>query len=200
MIRVWIASPSGGMSEVLRTDSPIDAEAHYLRLARVRTAEPASLTIDPGRGHPEVAPARYRLDASWHPSAPREQVPERWRQLWAPAQQWEGPTPEQLRGLVEASGISGAEIARRIGVEPRSWRRWLSDPEEVGQGTRISYSAWVAALRLTGLLPGDEHQAAGAATIVLEPHQYDALVKRIENPPEPSEALRAAAKKRYGKR
>jgi hypothetical protein len=156
MMRIWIASPSGGMSEVLTTSSAIEAEAHYLRLALRRTPEPASLTIDPMRSD-LVASARYRLDADWHPSAPREQVVERWRQLWADAEQWVGPTPEQLRGLVEASGMSGGDIARSVGVNPRTWRRWLSDPEGEASHVPISYSTWVAALRLTGLLPDDEH-------------------------------------------
>jgi hypothetical protein len=178
-MRIWIASPSGGMSEVLTTASPVEAEAHYLRLAMVRTPEPASLTIDPMRGD-LVAPARYRLDAGWHAGAPREQLVERWRQLWAPADQWAGPTPEQLRGLVAASGMSGSEIARHIGVQPRTWRRWLADPEGEASHVPISYSTWIAALRLTGLLPDDEHtRRAVLAPQVTDRARADELLERI---------------------
>lgn len=160
-MRVWIAHPDGSLEETITTGDPVEAEAAYLRLCSRRLPGACALVIDPQR-NPLVLPARYRLDAEWPAFAPREQVAERWRQLWAPAAQWDGPTPEQLRGLVHASGVSGAELARRIGVETRTWRHWLSDPES-RQPTRIGYAAWVAVLRLSGLCPADEMQAPPTA-------------------------------------
>ena len=148
MIRVYIHDPDG-MSEALRTSDLVEAEAHYLRLVQRRGSPPRAVVI---HGDP-VAEGRYRIDAER--PAVREESGERYRQLWAPPREgWTGPTPEQLRGLVVAAGVSGSEIARRIGVTPRQWRTWTSDAPGLA---RIPYASWVAALRLTGMLPEGEH-------------------------------------------
>jgi hypothetical protein len=159
MIRVYISRDGGSMADVLRTPDPTEAEAHYLHLVQQRTEEPATVVVHPPRGDARCAPGRYRIDRAWAMEA-RESDPDRRAQLWAPASAWTGPTPWQLRALPAASGLSGAEIARRIGVEVRTWRRWLS--EEDAQGTRIPYTAWIAALRMAGLLPDDELRGAPA--------------------------------------
>lgn len=156
MIRIYLRHADGSMEQVERVSDPTEAEAHYLRLVQTRTAGPASIIVDPKPRLPGVVEqAQYRTDRDWPAEVAREHVLERRAQLWAPASAWVGPTPFQLRAVVTASGESGSEIARRIGVTPRQWRRWLSDPDE--GASRIPYAAWVAALRLTGLLPDDEH-------------------------------------------
>jgi len=152
-IRVHIHAPSGQMIERLTTEDPHLAEGHYLRLAQRRDLPAHAVVVHDSTGL--LADARYRLDPDW-PGAPREQVPERYRRMWAtPPDGWTGPTTEQLRGLIASIDMSGAEVARRIGVAPRQWRRWLADPK-AGQ-SRIPYPAWVTALRVTGWLPADEH-------------------------------------------
>lgn len=160
MIRIHVRHADGSLHEEERTTDPVEAEAHYLRLVQTRTDHPASVILHVPRGQDLIVePAQYRIDRGWPAEVAREHVLERQRQLWAPADRWEGPTAFQLRGLVLAAGVSGAELARRIGVEPRTWRRWLSDPDSDGAGKRIPYATWVAVLRLSGLLPEGEHAA-----------------------------------------
>jgi transcriptional regulator with XRE-family HTH domain len=50
------------------------------------------------------------------------------------------PDPAYLRGLIARSGLTQREVARRLGVEPRTVRRWLTDPPQV----QCPYSAQVA--------------------------------------------------------
>jgi transcriptional regulator with XRE-family HTH domain len=50
------------------------------------------------------------------------------------------PDPVYLRGLIARSGLTQREVARRLGVEPRTVRRWLTDPPQV----QCPYSAQVA--------------------------------------------------------
>lgn len=164
MWRVMLTVGSGGETQQMETlSSPAEAEALYLRLIQDRQKKAAAVHIVPARAAQAldavVAPGRYRVDRKW--KLARELEHDRWHQLWAPASEWVGPTPWQLRALPIASGLSGSEIARRIGVGPRQWRRWLSDPDS--HATRIPYAAWVAALCLTGLLPDGEHSPSAPA-------------------------------------
>lgn len=137
MTRVYVADASGSMEHVCRASSPQEAEEAYLRLVQRRETRPCAVVVDPGRTG-LVSPARYRLDVAW--PGQREEVTERWRELWAPPGQWTGPTHWQLRSLVDASGVSGSEIARRVGIEPRSWRRYLADPDSGAAAQAIPWS------------------------------------------------------------
>ncbi|MEQ9078162.1 MAG: helix-turn-helix transcriptional regulator [Sandaracinaceae bacterium] len=159
---IWVTSQGDIRQEDrLVALDPVEAEAYYLTLCQRREADPTSVVV----AGDLISRGRYQL-AREH-GGPRESDPTRYAQMWAAADQgWVGPTPEQLRGLVRASGLSGSEIARRIGVTPRAWRRWLADPSE-GQ-TRIPYAAWVAALRVTGMLPDGEHARREDRTATVE--------------------------------
>jgi len=41
------------------------------------------------------------------------------------------PSPTHVRGLVDASGLSQRECARRIGVSERIMRYWISGESEI---------------------------------------------------------------------
>jgi hypothetical protein len=42
----------------------------------------------------------------------------------APAQM-RRPTPDELRELARAAGLTGGEAARLLDVHPRTWRKWV---------------------------------------------------------------------------
>jgi hypothetical protein len=118
--------------------NPIDCEAEYFRLSRLRTDGPGAVKIYsevPG----VLAPAYYRLDSSWG-GVPREQDPGRVG-LWSEAadEGYTAPTAAQLRGIARVLGLSGEEISRRLGITGRLWRYWLA---EDGEQREIPWTAW----------------------------------------------------------
>ena len=56
------------------------------------------------------------------------------------ARQHHNPDPAYLRGLIERAGLSQPEVARRLGVEDTTVRRWLMTPPRA----TCPYSAQVA--------------------------------------------------------
>lgn len=135
--------------DLVQADHPIEAEEAYFRLCRVRTEGAGRVCVRPAPGL-EVAVPRgdYRTDAAWR--GPREQDPARFAQIWAtPPEGWTGPSPFQVRAAARVAGWSGAEAARRLGVDGRTWRYWV----KCGQGPRIPWTAWFALLTLAGLSP-----------------------------------------------
>lgn len=44
------------------------------------------------------------------------------------ARQYHNPDPAYLRELIERAGLSQREVARRLGVEDTTVRRWLMTP------------------------------------------------------------------------
>ena len=50
-------------------------------------------------------------------------------------------TPTELRALILASGLSQQEVARRIGVNPRTMRRMLAGEQEITRRTEAAFSA-----------------------------------------------------------
>lgn len=109
------------------TRDPVEAECAYLRWAMLREDGPAAVTVH--STEPELAPeGHYRLDADWR--SPREQEPDR-AGLWTPtAEDYAPPTPAQLRAAAQLLGLSGAEMARRLGITGRQWRYWVAADTE----------------------------------------------------------------------
>lgn len=54
-------------------------------------------------------------------------------------------TPEQVRGLVKAAGLSQREIAERLGVQRKTLMRWMGTTSPQVQ---IPYTAQLALLEL----------------------------------------------------
>ena len=52
------------------------------------------------------------------------------------------PTPEQVRELVEGMEMTQAKGAELCGVDPRTFRRWLSLEQMAGEPSSIPYTAW----------------------------------------------------------
>ena len=108
-------------------NDPVEAEATYLRVcSTVRTDGPGAVKIS--SRIPGVPDAYFRLDRDWDTG--REQHPERMGIWTDTAEGYTVPTLFQLRGAARALGLSGEEIARRLGVTGRLWRYWLADETE----------------------------------------------------------------------
>ncbi|MCB9553489.1 MAG: hypothetical protein H6705_16730 [Myxococcales bacterium] len=113
----------------------VSACSRYWQLAVERRAGPAVLILHPPRELDEFA-ARYRLDTSWVAGA-REQAHQRWLSCWAtPDEGWTPPSATELRGLLDAAGLSQMGAARLIGVTGRAVRHWCA-----GDST-VSYAQW----------------------------------------------------------
>lgn len=54
---------------------------------------------------------------------------------------YQHPTWEDVRALKEISGETGGDLARRVDVDPRQWRRWTAPPNANNSGS-IPYAAW----------------------------------------------------------
>lgn len=65
---------------------------------------------------------------------------------------YERPTASDLRCVIRKLGLTGSEVAGRVGVSPDNVRKWQAAP-----GTRnakpIPYSAWRLLLIEAGLVP-----------------------------------------------
>lgn len=116
------------ITERLDTDSPIEAEAAYFRLAATRTPGPALLLVDPDKADSAwpVAKSAYKLDSGLPAHLNREGEPDRMG-LWTPtAPGYAPPTPCQLRGAIAALGWSQQRLARELGVAERAVRYWVA--------------------------------------------------------------------------
>ena len=50
-------------------------------------------------------------------------------------------TPEALRASLDAADITTGELARRLGVNPRTVRRWVSGEYEIPEGAADDIAA-----------------------------------------------------------
>ena len=117
--------------------NPIEVESAYLRVcSQVRTKGAGAVKI-PAEPTGIIDPAYFRLDLDWQ--GEREQDHRR-RGLWTvTAEGYQVPTPFQLRGAAHLLGLSGEEIARRLGITGRLWRYWLAEETERRE---IPFTAW----------------------------------------------------------
>lgn len=139
----------GPLLDQIVTEFPVEAEAHYFKLCRIRTDGPGAVYIRTDL--PEILPpAHFRTDADWL-DITRETETERFHQLWAhPHDGWEGPTVFQIRGLAKSAELSGQAAGRMLGRDGRVWRFWCSE----GKNRReIPWAYWFALLVLTGTHP-----------------------------------------------
>jgi len=49
---------------------------------------------------------------------------------------WSPPTGDEIKAALSMAGWTGMDLARRIGVDPRTGRRWTGDEKH------IPYAAW----------------------------------------------------------
>ncbi len=59
------------------------------------------------------------------------------------AERWTRPPPDEVRRLVEATGLSQVDVGRCLGVGERRVRHWLAARVD-RESRRISYVEWVA--------------------------------------------------------
>ncbi|MBF0423134.1 MAG: hypothetical protein HQL73_09085 [Magnetococcales bacterium] len=165
MIKIY-QKENGEMVDAVHHLSPVDAEAMYFRLCRIRTSGPGVVVIDASRAGNAIAGAQYRTDATWR--GPREQDIERRHQIWPESlhdPHWIGPTVEQLRGIAIAihdaghpaperhsgrgkpqEGGSGSHMGEIAGVTSRTWRKWIAGE------SRIPIEAWIRILAAIGMV------------------------------------------------
>src|SRR5690625_1310334 len=66
---------------------------------------------------------------------------------------YERPTYADLRALKDRSGETGGRLAQRVGVDPRTWRKWTAPPE-AKNAQQIPYAAWRLLLVELGVVEG----------------------------------------------
>lgn len=141
MIRVYTSGQDGRIQgEIAYAKSPVEAEALYWRLCAQRTAGPGVVHIHPASPVDlAVATGRYRIDADWR--GPRELDADRWQRLWAlPMARtgpWGGVRPHEIQGIIDAAGWPQTIAAQMMGVNERSFRRWV-----LGERA-MDYPTWV---------------------------------------------------------
>lgn len=54
----------------------------------------------------------------------------------APFEAWSAPTPGEIRAALQAAGWTGEMCGKKLGINPRTARRWL------GGEVDIPYAAW----------------------------------------------------------
>lgn len=57
------------------------------------------------------------------------------------AEEWEPPTCKEVRAVIGLIGLSGSQIAKRLGVTSKSIRNWQS-LKESSVTSSIPYGAW----------------------------------------------------------
>src|SRR5690554_1449059 len=72
---------------------------------------------------------------------------------------YKAPTFEDVRALKALSGETGSELAARLGVDARAWRRWTAPPGSVSAHA-IPYPAWRLLLIELGVVEGRDESRA----------------------------------------
>lgn len=124
----------------INEDDLYAAEDAYAQAILERTPDPCEVVLE----HPDGPPGRYRTDSGW-PDKPRELAIERQRIMWAvDAGGWLPPTRAMVRAVGRLIG-PGRVISDTMGTDPRTWRRWVSDPDS------MSWADWRVLCELAGI-------------------------------------------------
>lgn len=67
------------------------------------------------------------------------------KECFCAASVWLPPTPDEIRSMLEALGISQEGLGRLLGINGRTVRRWVQGENE------IAYSAWCVLCEEAGI-------------------------------------------------
>jgi len=59
--------------------------------------------------------------------------------------EWAEPTGDEIKAALSMAGWTGVELSRRVGVDPRTVRRWTGDEKS------MPYAAWCVLCAQAGL-------------------------------------------------
>ena len=95
-------------------------------------------------------------DAPGYGSKPQRNIDPRCLEKFG-SPRYQPPDYNQVKILKSKSGLSGAELAKLVGVEPRTFRKWIA-PTEAKNSTNIPYSAWRLLLIELGIVKSEEEE------------------------------------------